>query len=125
MIDAKRGTILHYDLLPHMVDVPIRELIARQVELPCVMDNNIRAMTLAEWVGGAAGIEQLRVHRGSLGVGAGVVLNGRLRGGSHGFSGEMGYMLAPTATGTGWKTLQQLVSESALGSTSKPMALPV
>src|SRR4051812_35575458 len=52
--DAKRGTILHYDLLPHMVDVPIRDLIARQVELPCVMDNNIRAMTLAEWVGGAA-----------------------------------------------------------------------
>lgn len=116
VIDAKRGTILHYDLLPHMVDVPIRELIARQVELPCVMDNNIRAMTLAEWVGGAArGLNSFVCIAVRSGVGAGVVLNGRLRGGSHGFSGEMGYMLAPTATGTGWKTLQQLVSESALG----------
>lgn len=116
VIDAKRGTILHYDLLPHMVDVPIRELIARQVELPCVMDNNIRAMTLAEWVGGAArGLNSFVCVAVRSGVGAGVVLNGRLRGGSHGFSGEMGYMLAPTATCTGWKTLQQLVSESALG----------
>ena len=48
-------------------------------------------------------------------VGAGLVLNGRLRGGSHGFGGEMGYMLAPSGNGGGWKSLQQLVSESALG----------
>jgi predicted NBD/HSP70 family sugar kinase len=116
VIDAKRGTILHYDLLPHMVDVPIRELIARQVELPCVMDNNIRAMTLAEWVGGAAkGLSTFVCVAIRSGVGAGLVLNGRLRGGSHGFGGEMGYMLAPTPTGGGWKSLQQLVSESALG----------
>ncbi len=116
VIDAKRGAILHYDLLPHMVDVPLRELIARQVQIPCVMDNNIRAMTLAEWVGGAAkGLNTFLCVAIRSGVGAGLVMNGRLRGGSHGFSGEMGYMLAPTATGSSWKTLQQLVSESALG----------
>jgi glucokinase len=115
VIDAKSGTILHYDMLPHMVNVPIRELIARHVELPCVMDNNIRAMTLAEWVGGAArGLNSFVCIAVRSGVGAGVVLNGRLRGGSHGFGGEMGYMLAPSAGGT-WKSLQQLVSESALG----------
>jgi N-acetylglucosamine repressor len=116
VIDAKRGTILHYDLLPHMVDVPLRELIAREVELPCVMDNNIRAMTLAEWVGGAAkGLGTFMCVAIRSGVGAGLVLNGRLRGGSHGFCGEMGYMLAPAAGNGGWKSLQQLVSESALG----------
>jgi predicted NBD/HSP70 family sugar kinase len=108
-----------------MVDVPLRELIARQVELPCVMDNNIRAMTLAEWVGGAAkGLTTFLCVAVRSGVGAGLVLNGRLRGGSHGFGGEMGYMLAPSSTtgggggssgNGGWKTLQQLVSESALG----------
>jgi predicted NBD/HSP70 family sugar kinase len=83
VIDAKRGMILHYDLLPHMVDVPLRELIARQVELPCVMDNNIRAMTLAEWVGGAAkGLNSFVCVAIRSGVGAGLVFNGRLRGGS-------------------------------------------
>src|SRR5205823_5116160 len=118
VIDAKRGTILHYDLLPHFADVPLRELIARQVALPCVMDNNIRAMTLAEWVGGAAkGLSTFMCVAVRSGVGAGLVLNGRLRGGSHGFGGEIGYMLAPTGNGNGngWKSLQQFVSESALG----------
>jgi len=119
VIDAKRGTILHYDLLPHMVDVPLRELIAREVELPCLMDNNIRAMTLAEWVSGAAkGLSTFMCVAVRSGVGCGLVLNGRLRGGSHGFGGEMGYMLAPAGSNSGngaWKTLQQLVSESALG----------
>jgi predicted NBD/HSP70 family sugar kinase len=118
VIDAKRGTILHYDLLPHMIDVPVRELIARHVEMPCVMDNNIRAMTLAEWVGGAAkGLHSFVCLAVRSGVGAGIVLNGRLRGGSHGFCGEIGYMIATNGNGNGGtvKTLQQSVSESALG----------
>jgi predicted NBD/HSP70 family sugar kinase len=116
VMDAKRGIVLHYDLLPDLTNAPLRELISRQVDLPCVMDNNIRAMTLAEWVGGAAkGLNTFLCVAIRSGVGAGLVLNGRLRPGSHGFCGEMGYMLAPTANGTGWKSLQQLVSESALG----------
>jgi predicted NBD/HSP70 family sugar kinase len=117
VIDAKRGTILHYDLLPHAVDLPIRELIARQVDLPCVMENNIRAMTLAEWCGGAAkGLNTFICMAVRSGVGAGVVLNGRLRGGAHGFCGETGYMVVPTGGPSAqWKQLQQVVSETALG----------
>ena len=115
VIDAKR----HPSLRPapaHGRRYPLRERIARQVQIPCVMDNNIRAMTLAEWVSGAAkGLNTFLCVAIRSGVGAGLVMNGRLRGGSHGFSGEMGYMLAPTATGSSWKTLQQLVSESAPG----------
>ncbi len=116
VIDAKRGTILHYDLLPDMVDVPLRDLIARQIDLPCVMDNNIRAMTLAEWVGGAAkGLNTFVCVAVRSGLGAGVVQNGRLRSGTHGFGGEIGYMVVPTGKTNEWKSLQRLVSESALG----------
>ena len=80
------------------------------------MDNNIRAMTLAEWIGGAAkGLNTFVCVAVRSGVGAGLVMNGRLRGGSHGFGGEMGYMLVPSSSGNTWKSLQQLVSESALG----------
>jgi predicted NBD/HSP70 family sugar kinase len=116
VMDAKRGIILHYDLLPQLAHAPLRELICRQIDLPCVMDNNIRAMTLAEWVSGAAkGLSTFLCVAVRSGVGAGLVMNGRLRPGSHGFCGEVGYMLAPTVTGNGWRTLQQTVSESALG----------
>src|SRR2546421_815741 len=117
VIDAKRGTILHYDMLPHAIDLPLRELIERQVGLPCVMENNIRAMTVAEWVAGAAkGLNTFICMAVRSGVGAGLVLNGRLRNGSHGFCGETGYMVLPTTSASGsWKSLQQTVSESALG----------
>ena len=90
-------------------------LIAREVRIPCVMENNIRAMTIAEWVGGAAkGLNHFVCVAVRSGVGAGIVRNGRLRNGSHGMCGEIGYMIA-TNGGSSFKTLQQSVSESALG----------
>jgi glucokinase len=81
------------------------------------MENNIRAMTLAEWTLGAArGMSSFVCMAVRSGVGAGVVLNGRLLSGSHGFCGETGYMVLPTrGNASRWKNLQQTVSESAMG----------
>jgi predicted NBD/HSP70 family sugar kinase len=53
VIDPGRGMILHYDPVPQAVNVPLRDLIRQETRLPCVMENNIRAMTLAEWTVGA------------------------------------------------------------------------
>jgi glucokinase len=81
------------------------------------MENNIRAMTLAEWTGGAArGLSSFACVAVRSGVGAGIVLDGRLRPGVHGFCGEIGYMPVPDpGPAAEWKNLQQTVSESALG----------
>src|SRR5205823_5114200 len=80
-------------------------------------ENNIRAMTLAEWTAGAArGLRSFVCAAVRSGVGAGLVLNGRLLSGNHGFCGEIGYMVIPGAGDSAqWKNLQQTVSESALG----------
>lgn len=117
VIDPRRGVILHYDLIPQAVNLPLRDLIAEHVGLPCVMENNIRAMTLAEWTLGAArGMTSFVCMAVRSGVGAGVVLNGRLLSGSHGLCGETGYMVLPTrGDASQWKNLQQTVSETALG----------
>src|SRR5688572_22285809 len=117
VIDTRRGMILHYDLIPQAVNLPLRDLIAEHVKLPTVMENNIRAMTLAEWTLGAArGMHSFVCMAVRSGVGAGVVLNGRLLTGEHGFAGETGYMVLPTGGSAGhWKNLQQTVSETALG----------
>jgi predicted NBD/HSP70 family sugar kinase len=117
VIDTRRGVILHYDPIPAAADLPLRDLIADRVGLPCTMENNIRAMTLAEWTAGAAqGLDTFVCMAVRSGVGAGVVINGQLLPGSHGFAGETGYM---DVTGAGcagtWKNFQQTVSESALG----------
>ncbi|MDQ3441684.1 MAG: ROK family protein [Planctomycetota bacterium] len=117
VIDTRAGVILHYDLIPQAVDLPLRDLISQHVGLPCVMENNIRAMTLAEWTLGAArGMNSFVCMAVRSGVGAGVVLNGRLLPGSHGLCGETGYMVLPTrGSASRWKNLQQTVSESAMG----------
>jgi predicted NBD/HSP70 family sugar kinase len=117
VIDPRRGMILHYDLIPAARELPLRDLTGQRVGLPCVMENNIRAMTLAEWTAGAArklnSFVCLAVRSG---VGAGVVIDGRLLPGTHGLAGETGYMVL---TGAGdareWTNLQQAVSEMALG----------
>jgi predicted NBD/HSP70 family sugar kinase len=117
VIDTRRGVILHYDLIPQAKDLPLRDLASEHLGLPCVMENNIRAMTLAEWTLGAArGMSSFVCMAIRSGVGAGVVLNGRLLSGSHGFCGETGYMVLPTGSDVSrWKNLQQTVSETALG----------
>jgi N-acetylglucosamine repressor len=117
VIDTRSGVILHYDLIPQAVELPLRDLVSQHVGLPAVMENNIRAMTLAEWTLGAArGMSSFVCMAVRSGVGAGVVLNGRLLSGSHGFCGETGYMVLPTRGGaSSWKNLQQTVSESAMG----------
>jgi predicted NBD/HSP70 family sugar kinase len=117
VIDIRRGIILHYDPIPQAVNLPLRELIHEELRLPCVMENNIRAMTLAEWTSGAArGLNTFACMAVRSGVGAGIVLDGRLITGNHGFCGETGYMVIPSSgPASKWKSLQQTVSETALG----------
>ena len=117
VIDPNRGVILHYDMVPQAVNLPLRDLIREQVKLPCVMENNIRAMTLAEWtIGAAKGLRTFACMAVRSGVGAGIVIDGRLIAGEHGFCGETGYMVIPTSAPVSrWKSLQQTVSETALG----------
>jgi len=117
VIDRKRGVILHYDLVPQATNLPVRDLIAERVGVPCFMENNIRAMTLAEWTLGAArGLKTFVCMSVRSGVGAGVVIDGRMHTGTHGFAGETGYMVLPDAGPCAdWKNLQQTVSETGLG----------
>ena len=117
VIDLRRGVILHYDPIPHARELPLRDLVRKEVRLPCVRENNIRAMTLAEWTSGAArGLKSFACMAVRSGVGAGVVLDGRLIAGQHGFCGETGYMVIPAGPRAAqWKSLQQTVSETALG----------
>jgi glucokinase len=80
------------------------------------MENNIRAMTLAEWTSGAArGLRTFVCMAVRSGVGSGIVIDGRLITGQNGFCGETGYMVIPSSRpAKQWKSLQQTVSETAL-----------
>ena len=114
LVDARRGVILNYSLIPAMRDLPLRELVAARTGLPCAMEQNMRALTLAEWMGGAAQhLHSFICVAVRSGVGAGVVIDGRLHTGAHGFAGEVGYSAVTTPAGA-LRTLHDCVSEQAL-----------
>lgn len=68
------------------------ELGARLDDRPVVVDNDVNAATRAEHrLGAGRGVDDfLAVYMGT-GVGAGLVLDGRLRRGPRGFAGEIGH----------------------------------
>jgi predicted NBD/HSP70 family sugar kinase len=117
LTDIEHGVIRRYDLLPQAAEIHIRDLLSERLAVPCVIENNIRAMTLAEWARGAArGLHSFVCVAVRSGVGSGVVLNGRLLSGSHGLGGQIGHVIIPAGEEMAqWKNLERTVSETALG----------
>ena len=77
-------------------NVDVVSLIAAQVGVPATRiaaGNEANLAALAEYAAGsAAGTRDLVLVTGEVGVGGGVISNGRLLGGARGFSGEFGHM---------------------------------
>jgi glucokinase len=74
-------------------EVPLRDLLAERLGYPVAVDNDANCMAYAEWRAGAGqgSTNMLAVCLGT-GVGAGVVLNGRLHRGASSGAGEVGQM---------------------------------
>ncbi len=75
-------------------DVPIREHLEAQLNLPVCVDNNVRAMALGEaYFGLGRGVDVLAFIYGRIGVGAGIVVNGQVFRGSGVGAGEIGHTI--------------------------------
>ncbi len=74
-------------------NVPLKELMERQLDLPTFIINDVRAITLAEHLFGAGKqVSSLVMMAIGTGVGGGVVLNNELLIGSDGNAGEIGHI---------------------------------
>lgn len=73
---------------------PLATRLRSHTGLPCKVENDARALALAEgWVGGAVGVENYMAMTVATGIGAGIVLNGRLLRGETGNAGHIGQMI--------------------------------
>ncbi len=73
-------------------DIPIRDLLADRCDLPVFVDNNVRAMALAETLFGVGPeVQVLAFVYARIGVGAGFILGGQLYRGGAG-AGEIGHV---------------------------------
>ncbi|HEV7932024.1 MAG TPA: ROK family transcriptional regulator [Actinomadura sp.] len=77
-------------------DVPIGELLAAglpELRLPPDQDNEANLGALGElWFGGGRELGDFVHVSGEIGVGAGIVVDGRVLRGAHGFAGELGHI---------------------------------
>ena len=96
-LDSKKGLILSPPNLPGWDNIPVCELISKHFQLPVNLCNDADACAVAEWKFGAGrGSENMAFLTFGTGLGAGLILNGKLYSGSCGMAGECGHIrLAP------------------------------
>ncbi len=92
-LDSKRGIIMSPPNLPDWDNVPLADIITNRLAVPCKVQNDADACALAEWQFGAGkGAENMIFLTFGTGMGAGLILNGRLYTGACGMAGEVGHM---------------------------------
>lgn len=96
-MDSERGIIKEPPNLPGWVDVPITRLLSDRLGLPARLCNDANACALAEWRFGAGrGTRSMVFLTFGTGMGAGLILDGRLYAGATDAAGEVGHIrLAP------------------------------
>lgn len=92
-LDSRRGLILGPPNLPGWNQVPITRMVSQSCGVDAFLQNDADACALAEWrFGAGAGCENMVFLTFGTGIGAGLILNGRLYSGSGGAAGEIGHV---------------------------------
>ena len=91
--DAAKGVITSSPNLPGWHNVPLKEKIQRQFDIPTYLENDATVAALGEYCfGGYEGIDNLIYVSVGTGIGGGIIINGQLYSGTSGSAGEVGHM---------------------------------
>lgn len=92
-LDSAKGLILSPPNLPGWDRIPIVEMTEDRFNAKTVLQNDANACALAEWkMGAGKGFEHLIFLTFGTGMGAGLILNGRLYAGASDLAGEVGHI---------------------------------
>lgn len=92
-LDSKKGIIYSPPNLPDWDCVPLTEIISKELGIPCKVCNDADACALAEWQFGAGkGTRNMIFLTFGTGMGAGLILDGKLYTGANGMAGEVGHI---------------------------------
>ncbi len=96
-LDSRAGVIMSPPNLPGWDDIPIVRLVEECVGVPAALQNDANACALAEYKYGAGrGSRNMVFMTFGTGLGAGIIIDGRLYTGANDNAGELGHIrLAP------------------------------
>jgi predicted NBD/HSP70 family sugar kinase len=97
-VDHRTGRVGSTSILPGWLGIMAGAEMERRLGLPVVVDNdaNLGALAESSW-GAARGFENVVYIKVSSGIGAGLVLGGRLHRGANGTAGEIGHDIVDEA----------------------------
>jgi glucokinase len=96
--DVDNGIVIATSYLMGWREVPLRALVEKELNVPAIVDNDVNMAARGEqWCGSAKDARDFVFLAIGTGIGAGIVLNGKLHRGSSWAAGEIGYMLVPGA----------------------------
>ncbi|MFF4486720.1 ROK family protein [Streptomyces sp. NPDC001544] len=96
-VDRAEG-VVRYSPFLEWRDVALAELAETVCGLPVTVDNDVRALTVAEqWFGAGVGLSDFAVVTVGAGIGCGLVVHGRVVAGAHGVAGEVGHVAVDPA----------------------------
>ena len=92
-LDSKSGIIISPPNLPGWNNVPVCDIINKKFGFPVFLQNDANACALAEWKFGAGrGCKNMIFLTFGTGMGAGLILDGRLYSGTNDLAGEAGHI---------------------------------
>ncbi len=92
-LDSKKGLILSPPNLPGWDEVPITDIFQKEFDIPAYLQNDANAGALAEWKFGAGkGFDNVIFLTFGTGLGAGIIVNGKLLSGTNDYGGEVGHI---------------------------------
>jgi len=91
--DADEGVVVHAPSLD-WEKYPLRTKLKSHFELPILIENDVNLAVLGEyWFGAGKGVNNLVMIAIGTGIGAGIILDGKLHRGFSHSSGEVGYLI--------------------------------
>jgi glucokinase-like ROK family protein len=92
LVNVRQGNLVVAPNL-HWKNVPLRLILNQRFQLPVYIDNEANLAALGEYYFGVArGVDNFIYLSSNIGLGGGIMINGRLFRGGHGYGGEVGHI---------------------------------
>src|SRR3954451_22296681 len=92
-VEFRTGRPTSPPIMPGWDGYPVRERFAGQLHAPVWVDNDVNLLALGEWRSGVAtGHDNVVMVKVGPGIGAGIIVDGRLHRGAQGAAGDVGHI---------------------------------
>jgi glucokinase len=92
VVYIKKGIIVSSPNLPDWINVPLKRIVRKQINLPTIIENDANAAAYGElWVGAGKNANSMICITLGTGVGGGIILNRKIWHGEDGMAAEVGH----------------------------------